>query len=116
MAHVGAIRQVVGAELAHEELIEEGRFITGAARRIKGCFVGRPESVQLAGDKFEGGFPTDGFVVGCAFTEQDGLGQAAQLAEVVIGATGKIGDGKVFVLPLEEAVRIRTDERGESAV
>ena len=30
--------------------------------------------------------------------------------------TGKIGDGKVFVIPLEEAVRIRTDERGESAV
>ncbi|MFT3781012.1 MAG: P-II family nitrogen regulator [Nibricoccus sp.] len=30
--------------------------------------------------------------------------------------TGKIGDGKVFVLPVEEAVRIRTDERGESAV
>jgi nitrogen regulatory protein PII len=30
--------------------------------------------------------------------------------------TGKIGDGKVFVLPLDEVVRIRTDERGESAV
>ena len=30
--------------------------------------------------------------------------------------TGKIGDGKVFVLPLEEVVRIRTDERGEAAV
>lgn len=30
--------------------------------------------------------------------------------------TGKIGDGKVFVIGLEEAVRIRTDERGESAI
>ena len=30
--------------------------------------------------------------------------------------TGKIGDGKVFVVPIEEAVRIRTDERGEAAV
>jgi nitrogen regulatory protein PII len=30
--------------------------------------------------------------------------------------TGKIGDGKVFVVPLEEAVRIRTDEHGESAI
>jgi len=30
--------------------------------------------------------------------------------------TGKIGDGKIFVVPLEEIVRIRTDERGESAV
>ncbi len=30
--------------------------------------------------------------------------------------TGKIGDGKVFVVPIEEAVRIRTDERGDTAV
>lgn len=30
--------------------------------------------------------------------------------------TGKIGDGKIFVLPIEEAVRIRTDERGDGAV
>jgi nitrogen regulatory protein P-II 1 len=30
--------------------------------------------------------------------------------------TGKIGDGKIFVLPLEQAVRIRTEERGEAAV
>ena len=30
--------------------------------------------------------------------------------------TGKIGDGKVFVLPVEDIVRIRTEERGESAV
>ena len=30
--------------------------------------------------------------------------------------TGKIGDGKIFILPVEDAVRIRTDERGEKAV
>ncbi len=30
--------------------------------------------------------------------------------------TGRIGDGKVFVLPIEEAVRIRTGERGDAAV
>ena len=30
--------------------------------------------------------------------------------------TGKIGDGKIFVLPIEEAVRIRTEERGEAAI
>src|SRR5262249_13814522 len=32
------------------------------------------------------------------------------------GRTGKIGDGKVFVLNVEEALRIRTGERGESAI
>lgn len=30
--------------------------------------------------------------------------------------TGKIGDGKVFVLPIEDAVRIRTEEHGDKAV
>lgn len=30
--------------------------------------------------------------------------------------TGKIGDGKIFVLPVEQAVRIRTGEQGQDAV
>ena len=30
--------------------------------------------------------------------------------------TGKIGDGKIFILPIENAVRIRTEETGDSAV
>ena len=30
--------------------------------------------------------------------------------------TGKIGDGKIFVLPVEEAVRVRTGEKGEDAI
>lgn len=32
------------------------------------------------------------------------------------GETGAIGDGKIFVLPLEECVRIRTGERGSDAI
>jgi nitrogen regulatory protein P-II 1 len=30
--------------------------------------------------------------------------------------TGKIGDGKIFVLPIEQVVRVRTGERGEEAI
>ncbi|MBI4666913.1 MAG: P-II family nitrogen regulator [Nitrospinae bacterium] len=30
--------------------------------------------------------------------------------------TGRIGDGKIFVIPVEEAVRIRTGERGDAAI
>ena len=43
---------------------------------------------------------------------------AAQTVETIVKAakTGKIGDGKVFVLTLEDAVRIRTDERGYTAI
>jgi nitrogen regulatory protein P-II 1 len=35
---------------------------------------------------------------------------------VAAARTGSIGDGKVFVLPLAESIRIRTGETGESAV
>ncbi len=37
-------------------------------------------------------------------------------AIVASARTGKIGDGKIFVSPLEEIIRIRTDERGEIAI
>jgi nitrogen regulatory protein P-II 1 len=46
----------------------------------------------------------------------DALTNAAVDAIVSAAKTGKIGDGKVFVYPVEQAVRIRTDERGESAI
>ena len=42
--------------------------------------------------------------------------KAAVEAIVKAAKTGKIGDGKVFVSTVDEAIRIRTDERGESAV
>jgi len=41
-----------------------------------------------------------------------------QVVEAItnIARTGKIGDGKIFVLPLEQAVRIRTGEMGTEAI
>ena len=44
--------------------------------------------------------------------------QAGLAAETIISTakTGRIGDGKLFVLPVDDAVRIRTGERGESAL
>lgn len=41
-----------------------------------------------------------------------------QAVEAIIKAahTGKIGDGKIFVLPVEQVVRIRTGETGEAAI
>ncbi len=47
---------------------------------------------------------------------------AADIADNVVSliqktaATGKIGDGKIFVLPVEAAVRVRTGETGKEAV
>ncbi|MHB8523477.1 MAG: P-II family nitrogen regulator [Limisphaerales bacterium] len=44
--------------------------------------------------------------------------RAGEVVASIIKAakTGKIGDGKIFVLAVDEAVRIRTEERGEKAV
>ena len=46
----------------------------------------------------------------------DEMVETAIAAIVKSARTGKIGDGKIFVLPVEEAIRIRTDERGNKAV
>lgn len=46
----------------------------------------------------------------------DGAVDGAVSAIVKSAKTGKIGDGKVFVSTVEQAVRIRTDEKGEAAV
>lgn len=44
--------------------------------------------------------------------------QVKTVVDAIVKAArpGKIGDGKVFVSPLEDAIRIRTDERGDQAV
>ncbi|GAB6274925.1 MAG: nitrogen regulator P-II GlnB [Peptococcaceae bacterium] len=42
----------------------------------------------------------------------------AELIELIkkTARTGEVGDGKIFVIPVEEVVRIRTGEEGESAI
>lgn len=44
--------------------------------------------------------------------------QVAQVVDVIeeTAKTGRIGDGKIFVTPIDEVVRIRTGERGDDAL
>jgi nitrogen regulatory protein P-II 1 len=44
------------------------------------------------------------------------LVETATAAILKAAKTGKIGDGKIFVSPVEDAIRIRTEEKGEKAV
>ena len=46
----------------------------------------------------------------------DSLVEAAVKAVVGAARTGKIGDGKIFVSPIDDAIRIRTEEKGDKAV
>jgi nitrogen regulatory protein P-II 1 len=43
---------------------------------------------------------------------------AGKVVDTIMGAarTGNIGDGKIFVMPVEDAIRVRTGERGDVAV
>jgi nitrogen regulatory protein P-II 1 len=45
-------------------------------------------------------------------------GEVDKVVEAIVHAaqTGKIGDGKVWIVPIEEVVRVRTEERGASAL
>ena len=47
---------------------------------------------------------------------QDALLDGAIDAITKVARTGKIGDGKIFVLDLEQAIRVRTGEAGEAAL
>ena len=44
--------------------------------------------------------------------------QSEKVVDAIISAarTGQIGDGKIFIIPVEEAIRIRTGEKGSNAV
>jgi len=63
---------------------------------------------------------------GMTVSEVKGFGRQKGHTELYRGAeaetimstarTGRIGDGKLFVLPVDDAVRIRTGERGEGAI
>jgi len=46
----------------------------------------------------------------------DNLLDQAVAAIIKAAKTGKIGDGKIFVLPVDQAIRIRTEETGDRAV
>jgi nitrogen regulatory protein P-II 1 len=46
----------------------------------------------------------------------DGLKDKAVQAILSAARTGHIGDGKIFISRIDEAIRIRNDERGETAI
>jgi nitrogen regulatory protein P-II 1 len=68
--------------------------------------------------------PADGRSMGITFLPKVKLevvvgdNNATRVMELIVSSakTGKYGDGKVFVLPIDSAMRIRTGERGDAAV
>src|SRR5205823_2269427 len=92
MAHVGTIRKIVGAELAHEKLIEKSSFVAGAARCIEDGFVRRSQSIQLARDEVESFVPRDWLIVIAARRQEHGMSEASLLAQPVIRLAAECGN------------------------
>lgn len=76
-----------GRQKGHKELYRSAEYIVDLIPKIKIEIVAKDEDVQ-------------------------------KIVQVILesAATGAIGDGKIFILPVEEAIRIRTGEKGEAAI
>ncbi|GHE08264.1 hypothetical protein GCM10010339_55970 [Streptomyces alanosinicus] len=101
VAHVGAVRQVVGAVGAGEELQQEGGFVVEPAGGVEEGLVRGVQPAQFPGEDVERLVPADRFVVGGARPLDHRLGQPALLIEPVIGSGAQFGDR----IPAEELGR-----------
>ena len=81
-------------------------------RVMQGAEAGAPEAIARLKD--DGPMLLPNRMMAVAVADES----VPKLIETIIRAnhTGKSGDGKIFVVPIEEAVRIRTGERGAAAV
>ena len=82
--------QGLGRQKGHTEVYRGHEYQVNLIRKVKLEIAVNDEFVQ----------PTIDAIVGAARS----------------GDEGKIGDGKIFVLPLEDVIRIRTGERGSDAI
>ncbi len=68
---------------------------------------------QFRGTTFEVEFPPKiKLEIVAADKDVDGIVNAI----IITARTGEIGDGKIFILPVEDVVRVRTGDKGESAI
>ena len=74
VAHVRAVGQVVGAERADEQLVDERRLVGGLARGVEHRLVRAGQAVQLPADQREGVGPGDRLVVGAALAAAPSAG------------------------------------------
>ena len=92
MAHVGAVRQVVRAEAAGHQLVQERCFVTGSTGGVEHRLVRVGQPTQLAGDLAESCGPRDRFVVGAARVFDHRTGQAVGPTEPIVEPVAKIGE------------------------
>lgn len=112
MKFIKAVIKPFKLEVVKEALAEigvEGMTVT----EVKGFGRQRGHTEIYRGSEYTVDFLPK-IMIDLAVADED----VSRTVEVIAEAakTGKIGDGKIFILPVEDAVRIRTDERGEAAL
>ena len=90
VAEIRAVGQVVRAELADEELVEERRLVARAPARVEDRLVRAAERVELRGDEGERVVPGDRLIVRRSRTQHHRMREPPLLAEPVIALSGKL--------------------------
>jgi nitrogen regulatory protein PII len=112
MKKIEAIIKPFKMEEVKEALMEIG--ITGmTVSEVKGFGRQKGRTEIYRGSEYTVDFPPK-----IKFEIVVGDDRVRKAVETIVEAarTGKIGDGKVFVVPIEQAIRIRTKEHGDAAI
>jgi len=103
----------VSADIPYELSLKQLKTILPGAKTIGALYTEKSatyaQEISQASAKFG---------LKAVTTQLGGASEFGKAVDAIVKSakTGKIGDGKVFILPLDEIVRIRTDERGEAAI
>lgn len=119
MKEVIAILRPKKVSATRDALVKLGyTCLTGIAVRGRGNQCGIAEELGVSVDKFQAG------TLGMQYVPKrmisvivpDAAAGTVKDAIVAINQTGQIGDGKIFICPIEGALRVRTGEAGEAAI
>ena len=112
MKEVIAIIRTGKAKATKQKLAEKG-FVAYTEYRVSGR--GKQKGLRYPSDDTASGIPfLPKRMITVFVNDEDTDPVIAQFIEA--NKTGEIGDGKIFVCPAEEAIRIRTDERSRAAL
>ena len=117
MKEIIALVRPSRAKLTKQKLADKG-FIAYTEERVSGC--GKQKGLRYSqssedGSASVGGIPFLPKRMLTIFVNDEDLDTALAVL-VESNKTGEIGDGKIFICPMEDAVRIRTDERNRTAL
>jgi nitrogen regulatory protein P-II 1 len=95
------------------EALQEAGFRGMTMQEVKGFGRQKGHSEVYRGAEYQVDFLPK---VKLEIVVPDGRVDEAVSIIIRIAKTGKIGDGKIFIMPAEDAIRVRTEETGEDAL